>query len=517
MRINEENTVANEVNEDIETLTHEQIISFLPRDILKFKDLKRLAFKLSKYYKNNLIFAEFKGDKNKYVLPLSSGQYEKLRLDTNIAFGITLQELTGSSIKAKVKRLIDANYLAKKLNHVASIYREVINFSTSKDTYVTKYTLKKYLAKKEFEQDFLENSIRITEDGRCYSLESLSKKKKAKAHEVVGNCKQLAEIAEHNNDHWLAATITCPPVFHIKPVSGKSSWNGMLTPKDNNNFLSKIWRNLLRKLHRLNISVYGHWTKEPHQSMAIHMHVLIYCQISDIQIIKKWLNKFAEAQFNHFDSDFKEGISVLFDQGHCQNIHASGNKHHSVISNYINKHILNCLNAPKIKAQSLTSEKAYLYEKPDSEILDDKIMAHSEKFSYRRYDFFGVQGSLTVWRELKHLKEQAIETTSSSEEFMALLNIASKNNLREFLTSPFRKAISLLYAGDNKNNIGITSNKYGEKSRKISGISILGEDYITRDSFYGINQYIAFISKIMVFLMIVFDRSSDNSNETAII
>ena len=150
-------------------------------------------------------------------------------------------------------------------------------------------------------------------------------------------------------------------------------------------------------------------------------------------------------------------------------------------------------------------------------MLDDKIMAHSEKFSYRRYDFFGVQGSLTIWRELKHLKEQAIETSSSSEEFMALLNIASKNNLREFLTSPFRKAISLLYAGDNKNNIGITSNKYGEKSRKISGISILGEDYITRDSFYGINQYIAFISKIMVFLMIVFDRSSDNSNETAII
>ena len=56
MRINEENTVANELNEDIETLTHEQIISFSPREILKFKDLKLLAFKLSDYYKNNLIF-----------------------------------------------------------------------------------------------------------------------------------------------------------------------------------------------------------------------------------------------------------------------------------------------------------------------------------------------------------------------------------------------------------------------------------------------------------------------------
>lgn len=517
MRNNEKNTVTNELNDDIETLTHEQIVSLSPRDILKFKDLTFLAFKLSNYYEKNLVLAEFEGGKTSYVLPLSSEKYEKLKLDTNIAFGITLQKFSGSTIKAKIKRLIDADYLAKKLNHVASIYREVINFSTSKDTYVTKYTLNKYLAKKEFEQDFLENSIRITEDGRCYRLESLSKKKKAKAYEVVGNCKQLAEIAEHNNDHWLAATITCPPVFHIKPVIGNSSWNGILTPKDNNNFLAKIWRNLLRKLHRLNISVYGHWTKEPHQSMAIHMHVLIYCQISDIEIIKKWLNKFTEAQFNEFDSDFKEGVSVLFDQGHCQNLHASGNKHHSVISNYINKHILNCLNAPKIKAQSLTSEKAYLYEKPDSEILDDKIMAHSEKFSYRRYDFFGVEGSLTVWRELKHLKEQAIETNSSSEEFKALLTIASKNNLREFLTSPFRKAISLLYAGDNKSNIGITSNKYGEKSRKISGISILGEDYITHDNFYGINQYIAFISRIMIFLMIVFDRSADNSNETAII
>ena len=516
MRNNEKNTVANELNDDIETFTHEQIMSLSPRDILKFKDLTFLAFKLSNYYEKNLVLAEFEDGKKKYVLPLSSEKYEKLKLDTNIAFGITLQKFSGSTIKAKVKRLIDAGYLAKKLNHVASIYREVINFSTSKDTYVTKYTLKKYLAKKEFEQDFLENSIRITEDGRCYNLNSLSKKKKAKAHEVVGNCKQLAEIAEHNNDHWLAATITCPPVFHIKPVTGKSSWDGMLTPEDNNKFLSKIWRNFLRKLPKLNISVYGHWTKEPYKSSAIHMHTLIYCQSSDIKVIKKWLNKFTEAQFDEYDCDFKEGVSVLFDEGHCQNIHASGNKHHSVISNYINKHILNCLNAPKIKAQPFTPEKAYLYEKSDIEILDDKIMAHSDKFSYRRYDFFGVEGSLTVWRELKHLKEQNIETSSSSEEFKALINIASKNNLHEFLTSPFRKAISLLYAGDNKNNIGITPNKYGEKSRKISGISISGEDYITRDNFYGISQYITFISKIMIFIMIVFDGLDDNNNDIAI-
>jgi hypothetical protein len=516
VRNNEKNTVANELNDDIETFTHEQIMSLSPRDILKFKDLTFLAFKLSNYYEKNLVLAEFEDGKKKYVLPLSSEKYEKLKLDTNIAFGITLQKFSGNTIKAKVKRLIDAKYLANKLNHVASIYREVINFSNSTDSYVTKYTVKQYLAKKEFEQRFLEKSIRINPNGNCYSLESLSKKEEAKASEVSGNCKQLAEFAEHNNDHWLAATITCPPIFHIKPVNGKRSWNGILTPEDNNNFLTKIWRNLLRKLHKLDISIYGHWTKEPHKSSAIHMHTLIYCQSIDIKVIKNWLNKFTKAQFDEFDSDFKEGVSVDFDEGHCRKVNEFGRKHDSVISNYINKGVLDCLNTAKVKAQPFTPDRGHLYEIPDTEIPHNKIMAHSHKFSYRRYGFFGVKRILTVWRELKHLNKLEIKPNKPSEEFTALVNMASNNSLSEFLTSPYRKLITLLYATDDKDNIGITANKYGERSRKISGINILGEDYITHDDFYGIDQYIAFISKIIIYLMIVFDGLADNSNVTAI-
>lgn len=249
----------------------------------------------------------------------------------------------------------------------------------------------------------------------------------------------------------------------------------MLTPKDSNDFLNTIWTNLKRKLGKLNIFTYGHWCKEPSESMAIHMHALIYCNSHEVETIKKWANHYSEAQFDKFDSDFIENISVKFDQGDCQTYQKLKNSKSATISKYINKHLLQCLNISADKSANSKRNKINSNGESEQDI-NDKVKAHADKFSYRRYSFFGVDKCLKVWRELKRFVIQQGIPESANEAFTELLTLAKNNNFKGFLTSKFRNVISLLCKPVND----IKHNKYRELGVKVSGISIDGVDYCTR-------------------------------------
>lgn len=458
-------------------LSFNEIISLPPREILKFKDLTQISKTLSSYYQQKIILAEFENNKKRYVLEYAENTFDLIGVNTVIAFALTLKNITGSSIKAKIKRLSDADYLLIKLKQVAKIYRAVVDFSYSDNaTYVTDKMLKDFQIKQSNIRNFMKKADRAATDGStCYPID-IEEKEKNKAKGIYANCKQLEEIAAYNNHHWLAITITCPPKFHIKPMNGRSSWNGVLTPKNSNEFLNTIWTNFKRKLGKLNISIYGHWCKEPHQSMALHSHILIYCSSNDVETIKKWANHYSEAQFDKFDSDFIENISVKFDTGDCQVYQQLKNSKNAAISNYINKHLLHCLNITDLPK---SNKKNIININGESEQdIYEKVKAHADKFSYRRYSFFGVDKCLSIWRELKRFEKQhdKPESESENEAFTDLLKLAANNNFKGFLTSKFRNVIGLLYKPVNEESY----NKYGELKVKVAGINITGIDYVTR-------------------------------------
>lgn len=459
-------------------LSFSEILELSPREILKFKNLTQISKTLSSYYQQKIILAEFKNNKKRYVLEYAENTFDLIGVNTVIAFGLTLKNITGSSIEAKIKRLSDADYLLIKLKQVAKTYRAVVDFSYSDNaTYVTDKMLKDFQIKQSNIRNFMKKTDRASTDGStCYPID-IKEKEKNKAKGIYANCKQLEEIAAYNNHHWLAITITCPPKFHIKPMNGRSSWNGVLTPKNNNEFLNTIWTNFKRKLGKLNISIYGHWCKEPHQSMALHSHVLIYCSSNDVETIKKWINHYSEAQFDKFDSDFIENISVKFDTGDCQVYQQLKNSKNAAISNYINKHLLHCLN---ITDNPTVNKKNRINNDGESEhAVHEKVKAHADKFSYRRYSFFGVDKCLKVWRELKRFEKQKIAPESPTKAFKKLLKLAENNNLKGFLVSPFRHDINLLLQQKNETQ----HNKYGELNMKVVGINIANIDYITRNDY----------------------------------
>jgi len=473
--VNQKKTINSTKTTDNKNLSFNEIIELSPRKILQFKDLTDIANTLSSYYQQNIILADFDNNQKRYVLEYAENTFDLVGLNTSIAFGLTLKNLTGSSVKAKIKWLFDADYLLTKLKHVTEIYRAVVDFSYAENaTYVTEKMLTIYKMKQSNISNFMKKTDRPTTDGStCHPID-IEEKEKNKAKGIITNCKQFEEVAAHNNHHWLAITITCPPKFHVKPKNGRKSWDGVLTPKDNNNFLNTIWTDLKRKLGKLNISVYGHWCKEPHESMAIHMHALIYCNSDNIETIKQWTNHYSEAQFDKFDSDFIENISVKFDEGDCQVYQQLKYSKNATISKYINKHLLQCLNISEGKSTNSKRNKINSNGESEQDIYE-KVKAHADKFSYRRYSFFGVDKCLKVWRELKRFVQQQDIPETANEAVTEPFTLAENNNLKGFLTSKFRNAISLLYKPVNEAN----HNKYSNLKTKIAGINISGIDYIT--------------------------------------
>tara|TARA_B110000211_G_C14093249_1_gene560763 strand:- start:3050 stop:4510 length:1461 start_codon:yes stop_codon:yes gene_type:complete len=456
-------------------LSFDEIIELPPRKILQFKDLTYIANTLSSYFQQKVILAEFENNKKKYVLEYAKNTFDLIGGNTVIAFGLTLKNLAGSSIKDKVKNLFDADYLLKKLKYISEIYRAVVDFSYAENaTYITNKMLKIYKMKQANISKFMKKTGRPTTDGStCHTID-IEDKEKNKAKGIIANCKQFEEVAVYKNHHWLAITITCPPKFHIKPKFGRRLWDGILTPIDCNDFLNTIWINLKRKLGKLSISIYGHWCKEPNESMAIHMHILIYCSSNHIETIKKWTNHYSEAQFDKFDSDFIDGTSVKFDQGDCQTYQKLKNSKNATISQYINKHLLQCLNIAADKSVNNKRNKINNNGESDLDIYE-KVKAHADKFSYKRYTFFGVSECLKVWRELKRFVTQQDIPEFVNEAFTELLTLAKNNNFKGFLTSKFKNIVSLLY----KPVHGVNHNKHSELKTKIAGININGIDYVT--------------------------------------
>lgn len=454
------------IKTNAEAFTFEQITSFKKSDIIKIKDLLAVTSTVSDYFKQHTFPFECGNNKPAFAFLKPNLEYDIIELSTPIAFGLTVKDLSGSSIAAKLKRVKDKDYLLNLFKKSASIFYEVIHFYHDKNAeYITDKAVTANQKKKKFNQKYVDNTLRTSANGKPYLRVNLEEKKKNNANAYYSNAMQLAEYAAFNKHSWLTATITCPAVFHIKPINGKNSWDGQLTPTDNNVYLNTIIQNLTKKLNTKKIKRYGHCSKEPHKSMALHAHMLIYCDSKNISEIKELINHYTDLQFINFNCDFIENISVKFDEGDCE---SKSNKIISKgIAKYIHKHVFHCLNSPAFSPRLTKSNPKKFVEE---QLNNKKIEAHADKFNYRRISFFGVDSSLTLWKKLKLLSYNKIKPKAPSMLFNTLYNMAGSNQFKEFLIGSYHKAIQLIFTKKNNGFNGIYN--------KTIGIHIDGYNYL---------------------------------------
>lgn len=403
------------------SLTYEEIINLTPRDLLDISDFHEIANEISFFYARNVV----KNGNGKLTLA-TSNDYQKLNLNSEIAFGLKLKQVPGSSIQTKLQRITDNSYITQKLYQIKAMYSEAHHLANSDYNYVTEPTLSNYKRKMEH----FYNTIRTRKAGSelhsGINVNNLSSVLRAKEIDFCSTAHEIKKYASTFFSSWIAITISCPSEYHIKPLNGASSWDGEKTGSDANLFQNEIWTKSLKKLDYKKIKRVGFWTKEANASGAIHRHVLLFADDSEITKIEKAFKETTKREYKLTDSQFTSK-AIHFDKGYT-----TEKSRLSKIVNYLIKYF----KADKTKI--FKGGKCYFRDR-----LKTKLLSHSCFYKYRRYGFFGLKNGLTHWNSIKNLfhKFKGSETLGlRTESFKAILI----NGLSKFL-SRYLKNINFFY------------------------------------------------------------------------
>lgn len=427
-------------------VSFDEIFNLKASDIIFFdpvNDLKVLAQIIADNFEINV-----KGSVSEAKLTINNpdGTESALTLKHEVAFGLRVKDFSGNSRRDKVKRITDQTAVYKNLKQVHLIQSETARFLSSTSKIVSEYALSEFRKKKIENQKYLASAKR-------------RKSESDKANELHATCKQLQELAVEMNYSWLFITITCPSKFHLR----SDSYDRAYTAASSNDFLCAIWKNVFRKLSKKNIFPLGHWSKEPHEDAVLHKHALLYCSQEELPALKKWLTHFTEQAFESENSVFIPKKSIHFKTGLCQATGIPDAKNPSSVCNYINKHILSCLNPPKAGTKEAK--------------IEEKCETHAEIFRYRRYGFVGIKRSLTLWRHVKKFSFKTLDNTIPTP-LSELLKMAKLGKFGEFLRSPHIKNMSLIHNAESEKG-SLRKNKYDEPVKKAVGFKHNDHTYMT--------------------------------------
>ncbi len=422
-------------------LPYNEILKLSPISLVHFNELKPIAHTIIEYFGCNIS----KSSDDKLFLQTTSGKNQKISLNLQIAFGFKLSKMSGNRITDKLKKLLDINYLVKKLIELQMIYKEVYFLSKSNYSYVTDVALTNYQKKINFYNQSINSALLLSSSGTLTVFKKHYFSKQSQNSEHCHTTKEVKQLAAKTNKSWLSATITCPSNFHITPQSNSKSWDGKSTPLDANEFQNIIWENTLRKLAKININPFGHWTKEANKSGALHRHVLIYASVEELNITKKWLTHYTKMAYKKLNHKFTKR-AIHFDDDSCDN-HVKLNK----VVNYLNKTLRN-----KNKTLLKSSEK---------------VEAHAHLYKYRRFGFFGLQKSLSNWRLLKQFVRTDIKTKMPTS-LKKLLIFAKNNEFHKFLLSPLKNLITKVV------------HECNFAKNKVVGFGFHGQEFIFKQRYF---------------------------------
>lgn len=446
----------------------DQIVEMSASKIMNFKDFHSLSSLLIRYYKE---------------------KSHLLDLNSVIAFDIKLKDFCGNSIESKKKRLFNSEILMKKLKKLQYVYAECFRNYKEKSRYVSKYQVL-YINKKIIkEQEMLKNTyIRSESTGKIYNLADMTRSNSSKMSELYCINKQLSQVAESKGFTWIFPTFTCPSKFHIN-AQARDSWDRESNPKQSSDFISKIWRAIFKRLSQLKISdeIFGCWTKEPHVSMSVHKHALLYVNPEYLKLLKSVIVQCVKNEYEKEGAFFQAGVSVKIIEEKDSKQLAKKSKKKASPATYIFKYIM----------KSMLIESCVIKDNDKDKIIDidntdfEAIRAHYRSFSYRRFGFVGLDRCLGFWRELKRFDQLSLDT-NNNKTLETLLFYVKTNNFKAFNDSELRKNVKMIYACaeyDEKGNVlSYKKDDFGDDIKIVIGFKIDSQAFVTRTSFEILNK-----------------------------
>lgn len=382
------------------------------------------------------------------------------------------------NMEIALNMILDAKYWLKTFRKIQMQLVEHLRIACgevckNKSAYVSKDYLRFYDIKQAKGLDFLRNSILVNIDDEEEQIALFEMWFKSNSNpeirrtEMMNRLRGLERWAEKNGYTALFLTLTAPSSFHAVHQNGQRNrkWQGA-SPRQTQAYLNKVWAEFRALLKKRGIDFKGMRVAEPHHDATPHWHILFYCQTEHIEEVTLLFKEKAL----ELDGDEKGAAEHRCKVEMCDKTKGSATAY---IAKYIAKNIggFADFNAGNEHAPELDlgiESPANMRSDEDSTLKSNqnarRVKAWAGLWGIRQFQFFGA-GSVTVWRELRRLGDEAIANDEQAESARA---VANDGDYESFLE---------LQAGGNIRNAAIKpyyetteEGKYGQLNKKIKGI-----------------------------------------------
>jgi hypothetical protein len=170
------------------------------------------------------------------------------------------------------------------------------------EIYASTVTVERRAQQKRRNAAALEGTGAINLDtGEVYNLSELAAKSVANPRirrgELMTRIKGFEHIALGLGHVADFVTLTCPSKYHPKRTEGarvvdNPKFQGF-TPRDAQQYLTKLWANIRAKLHRQGVRVYGFRITEAHHDGCPHWHLLLFMEAGHVGAMRAIVRAYA--------------------------------------------------------------------------------------------------------------------------------------------------------------------------------------------------------------------------------
>lgn len=296
---------------------------------------------------------------------------------------------------AAIARLCDAQWWfkcaeRKRIQVLDGIARDMGIVQSHRHTYASDLAVHRRHHQTIGHRRYLESHILINDSGEEFSLWEIQQRsisnpvvRRAELMVRIKGFEMVADVAGHIGEFY---TISAPGCMHASRKSGQRNQHFIgSTPSEIQRYLNHTWALIRAELHRQDIRPYGFRVVEPHHDGTPHWHFLLFMESDVKDKVRAIFRKYSLLEYPDEKGASKHRFKAI-------GIDPSKGSAAGYIAKYV---------AKNIDGEHLDKS----LEGYDAKQAATRIRAWAGTWGIRQFQQIGGP-SVTVWRELRRLKEE---------------------------------------------------------------------------------------------------------------